>query len=328
VSAAPLLATFDFPERPRWTARVVATTRPGRARRVGAVVRAARRHPALIVDGSIGPGEAYADLVAAVLVRRRPGPSPAVLVAECTWSAGGSARARSARRAAVRALDGPRVGYCVLSSAERARFAGLWGVDDDRVVFTPYCYTFDERQLDPPEALGNGIFAGGNSLRDYGPLLDVAPALGTRMTLATTRIPADRQARLPADVTAGPVPHERFVELTRSARVVVLALDDRDDRSAGQQGYLNAMALGRVVVVPDVMGVRDYVDDGRTGLVVPPGDREALARTLSWALDPQNDERMRELGRAAAEDVRRRFSPERYADALLAATDALVARAG
>ena len=321
----PILATFDFPERTRWVARVdgLDAQELGPAGLVRAVLREARGREAVVVDGSVGPGNRYADLVAAVALRRRPGAAPPVLVAECTWSAGGGAAVRAARRAAVRLLDGPRVGYCVLSSTERDRFGRQWGVAGERVTFTPYCYTFSETELDPPEDLGAGVFSGGNSLRDYGPLLDVAGGLGAPVTLATKRIAPDRLAALGDGVQAGAVPHERFVALTRAARVVVVALADRDDRSAGQQSYLNAMALGRLVVVPDLMGVRDYIDDGRTGLIVPPGDRAALARTLAWALDPANDERVREIGRAAAADVRSRFSPERYADTLLEAVDAL-----
>lgn len=321
----PILATFDLPERPRWVARVDGLDAQGlgAAGLVRAVLREAPGREAVVVDGSVGPGNRYADLVAAVALRRRPGASPPVLVAECTWSAGGARAVRAARRGAVRLLDGPRVGYCVLSSAERERFGRQWGVDDGRVTFTPYCYTFSETELDPPDDLGAGVFSGGNSLRDYDPLLDVAGGLGVPVTLATTRIPPDRLTALGDTVTAGAVPHERFVALTRAARVVVVALADRADRSAGQQSYLNAMALGRLVIVPDVMGVRDYVDDGRTGLIVPPGDRGALSRALTWALDAANDERVREIGRAAAADVRRRFSPERYADALLDAADAL-----
>jgi len=42
--------------------------------------------------------------------------------------------------------------------------------------------------------------------------------------------------------------------LTAAASVVVVALQPREDRSSGQGTYLNAMALGKPVVVTDVAG--------------------------------------------------------------------------
>lgn len=60
---------------------------------------------------------------------------------------------------------------------------------------------------------------------------------------------------------------------------------------------LEALALGRVVVATDVAGVRDLVVDGESGKIVPPGDPEALARTLETLLD--SAARRHRLGEAA-----------------------------
>ena len=43
---------------------------------------------------------------------------------------------------------------------------------------------------------------------------------------------------------------------------------------------LEAMALARPVVAPDLGGSSDAVVDGETGLLVPPGDAAAIARAL------------------------------------------------
>jgi glycosyltransferase involved in cell wall biosynthesis len=65
---------------------------------------------------------------------------------------------------------------------------------------------------------------------------------------------------------------------------------------------LEAMACGVPVVATDVGGVREAVDDGVTGFVVPPRDPVALAATLSalWS-DPALRSRMGAAGRARAE---------------------------
>ncbi len=42
-----------------------------------------------------------------------------------------------------------------------------------------------------------------------------------------------------------------------------------------------AMAAGRPVVTGDTPGAREELDDGRTALLVPPGDAPALAAALA-----------------------------------------------
>jgi glycosyltransferase involved in cell wall biosynthesis len=50
---------------------------------------------------------------------------------------------------------------------------------------------------------------------------------------------------------------------------------------ASQSGVvLTAYAFGCPVVVTDVGGLAEYVEDGVTGLIVPAGDRQALANAL------------------------------------------------
>jgi glycosyltransferase involved in cell wall biosynthesis len=71
---------------------------------------------------------------------------------------------------------------------------------------------------------------------------------------------------------------------------------------------LDAMAAGLAPIATDAGGPRDLVRHGRTGLLVPMGDVDALADAIEelW-LDP---ERARAMGAAAADDVRARFDIE------------------
>lgn len=67
------------------------------------------------------------------------------------------------------------------------------------------------------------------------------------------------------------------------------------------QVAVEAMLVGRAVVASDVGGLRDVVQHGVTGLVVPPGDPGALAAALDNLLDdPQTRLRMGEAGRLRA----------------------------
>ena len=69
---------------------------------------------------------------------------------------------------------------------------------------------------------------------------------------------------------------------------------------------LEAMARGRPVVASATGGIPEWLADGETGLLTPPGDVRALAGALERLLDDA-DLRAR-MGAAGAEHVRRRFT--------------------
>jgi hypothetical protein len=268
------------------------------------VIRASRRYEAVLLDGSIGARELYSDLLIAAAIRRRVG---RIVISDATWKRGGVID-RTAMVAGIRAMDSPRVVYCVLSSEELETFPRTWRVDPSRVAFTPFCYTLTDQELAAPTSEDGGIFAGGDSLRDYRPLLEAAAALPAPVTIASATVQASDAA---PNVTAHGVDHREFNRLLRCASVVVVPLRSAE-RSAGQQTYLNAMALGKLVVVTDAAGVRDYVEDGQTGLVVPPSDPQALASALGWALDAANAAAVAAVRQRAREAARTLFSPDRY----------------
>lgn len=71
---------------------------------------------------------------------------------------------------------------------------------------------------------------------------------------------------------------------------------------------LEALTLGRPVVATDVGGSAEAVIDGRTGLVVPAGDAEALTRAVLHLLGPDGPR----LAEAARRDAAARFSTDRF----------------
>jgi glycosyltransferase involved in cell wall biosynthesis len=78
---------------------------------------------------------------------------------------------------------------------------------------------------------------------------------------------------------------------------------------------LEAMAAGKPVVATAVGGVPELVIHGETGLLVAPGDVDALRRALADLLaDP---ERARRLGDAGRERVRASFTAEAASDRIL-----------
>ena len=89
---------------------------------------------------------------------------------------------------------------------------------------------------------------------------------------------------------------------------------------------LEAMGRGRPVIASAVGGLPEIVEDGRTGLLIPAGDAEALARAIrELADDPARAAAMAAAGRARALEE---FSQERCTDRIEAIYRAALEAAG
>jgi glycosyltransferase involved in cell wall biosynthesis len=286
---------------------------------VRAVLSAARRNQVVVLNGASRFHERYRDIAIAIGIARMRRP-PAVVVAETAWDLGsaelrrGSDRRRlrlgGVVRAAVRALDGPHVTYCVFSRAERDLFVAAFGIDSSRVVVTPFGHTLWSK-VDMATQHGDYVLAAGDALRDYPTLLDAVRGMDTRVRVVTRR---ELEAP-PANVEPGPATPEEFYELLAMAGPVVVPIEPAP-RSAGLITFLNAMALGKLVIVSDTTGVSDYVRDGDTGLLVAPRDPDALRARLLWALDPANGDEVRSIGQRARAEVLTQRPPTAYWRAL------------
>jgi glycosyltransferase involved in cell wall biosynthesis len=66
---------------------------------------------------------------------------------------------------------------------------------------------------------------------------------------------------------------------------------------------IEAMAAGLPVVASAVGGASDYIEDGRTGYVVRPGDVDGFVRAVEVLLSQSSDELL-EVRRSARDSVR------------------------
>jgi hypothetical protein len=207
-----------------------------------------------------------------------------------------SALVRKFRQACLAAVD------CVIVWAPAVidRYHECLGVPRDKMVAVRFHHTlqgFPATRAVP----GDFLFSGGNSMRDFPTLIEAVRGLSVPVRIATHwRPPAGMQ--VPANVTLGAASHAEFGELLASARMVVLPLRMDNLRTSGQQSYLNAMALGKAVIVSDLSDAPYYIEHNKTGLLLPEGDVRALRQAIVYLLD--NAGTARAMGEAAREAAR------------------------
>lgn len=322
----PILSTMWSKETPLWDRYVdvldARTVDGGLVRWLRVFLRRAKGKDALILRATVTRSERYRDLVGALVLKLLPGRTPRIVFSDATLDPGSSGSGLAerllagARRLLIRLADGPHVVWCVLSSEERSTFADTWGVDAERVVFTPFTFTLWKGEADlEPRPAGDYLWSGGNSLRDYDLLLQAVQGLSTPLRIFTSQ-----PLEVAAPTTCSAVGHEEFVDQLAAARAVVVPIAP-SVRSAGQQTYLNAMALGRVTIVTDQPGVRDHIEDGVDGVVVS-HDPGQLRSAIEDVLDPARADHYAEMARRARSTALSKFSPSAYYERLLALTGA------
>jgi glycosyltransferase involved in cell wall biosynthesis len=216
-------------------------------------------------------------------------------------------RTRTVRRAA----------HVVCPSEFLRRIVLSWGFDDSEVSVLPNAAP-PLPALPPRDELRASFGMNGDSLAFAGRLtrakavhvLRDAVELTSGVTLYAAGDGEDR-AELRGDrvVALGALPRERVLELLAAADAVAL--------SSAWENFphvlVEALAVGTPVIATAVGGVIEIVEDGRNGLLVPPGDPAALAQAIDrFFADPD----LRSALAAAAAPSVERFAPDAVHDRL------------
>jgi glycosyltransferase involved in cell wall biosynthesis len=90
------------------------------------------------------------------------------------------------------------------------------------------------------------------------------------------------------------------------------------------RSLLEAMAAGRAIVASRVGGIPEAVEDGKTGILVPPQDAQALARAIAFLLD--NPEQTREMGQAGRRKAEELFDEKKMIDRICSLYEQLLNR--
>ena len=200
---------------------------------------------------------------------------------------------------------------CVCSSTPEAHhYVRVFGWPREKVAFVPF-HT-DPAFVTRADAAEELVaVAAGRTFRDYPTLLEAARGgldlpltiVAGRNSFATTPVSPDVTVRYD-------IPLPELIGLMARAAIVVLPLTERQI-STGQSVLLEAMAMGKPVIVTRVNGTVDYIDDMQTGVLVPPTDPSAMREAINrLARDPELRHR---IGAAGRERVLQQHLPNHYA---------------
>jgi glycosyltransferase involved in cell wall biosynthesis len=162
----------------------------------------------------------------------------------------------------------------------------------------------------PDQPLGPVVAVGDDVARDFDTFRAAVVPLPIQAIVKTRMVQEDPTSYPNVRVLSKRLSREAYRDLLASALVVVVPLHIAMHAS-GISTFLEAMALGKAVVVSDSPGMRDYIIDNGNCLVVPCNDRDALRAAIARLID-DSELRIR-LGANARSFAEQQCSPEAIA---------------
>lgn len=178
----------------------------------------------------------------------------------------------------------------------------------------------DQKFWSPLPATTDMICSVGMEMRDYPTLVEAIRPLDVPCHIAVSkRVRGElfetvqrvyEIDEMPGNVSVGRKGYVELRELYARSRFAVVPLLPTDSDN-GLTSILEAMAMGKPVICSQAVGQVDVIQDGVTGIFVPPGDPEALRREIInlW----NNPRRAEEMGKAARRYIEENHTMEQFA---------------
>ncbi|MEZ5893680.1 MAG: glycosyltransferase [Parvularculaceae bacterium] len=177
--------------------------------------------------------------------------------------------------------------FAVFTDAEQGLYADIFGIDRSKLLRAPWGVA-PPITTAPPHHYQQPYFGAlGGEARDYAVLCEAARQCPDLNFIAITR-PHNFDGLNPPDnlKVRFDMPFEWAWGMIWHSLAAIIPLRSRET-PCGLVTLVGGMHLGKAQIVTDAAGAADYIKDGETGLLVPPGDAGALAAAIRrLAADP------------------------------------------
>lgn len=174
--------------------------------------------------------------------------------------------------------------FVVHSRKEIATYAQWLRIPRERFVFVPLSIELRSGSVKRPAE--PFLLAMGSANRDYATLIEAVRPLGVRTIVVAGQHAVD-SLHIPdcVELRSG-LSRQECHSLAETAAISVVPIADATAAS-GQSTALEAMMFATCLIATRCAGLEDYVEDGRTGVLVPARDANALREAIRrlWA-DP------------------------------------------
>lgn len=132
---------------------------------------------------------------------------------------------------------------------------------------------------------GDYLFSGGDTGRDYKTLIEAVRGLSCKVVIAALQRYHFDGIDIPGNVIITTVNSEEFIRLLAGCKAMILPLFGRKLQAGGQQTFLNAMALGKTVIVADDNGADEYINNGVDGIIIQPENVSEMRVAISSVMN-------------------------------------------
>lgn len=145
----------------------------------------------------------------------------------------------------------------------------------------------NDRQIVPTEPY---ILSAGLEMRDYPTLIEAVRGIPVQVVIGAGSpwskfgFAADHVPDLPENVHIAAFTPAQMRELYRRAALIVVSVRPTQ-RACGMNVVLEAWAMERPVIASRTDGLVSYIEDGRTGIFVSPGDSQAIRMQIGHLLE-------------------------------------------
>ncbi|MFW5847916.1 MAG: glycosyltransferase [bacterium] len=200
----------------------------------------------------------------------------------------------------------------VSSKDEIKIYSNQLGIHENRFHFLPFHTNIIEpKKISLSEEY---ILSAGKTGRDYETLALAAEGLDIPVIVISDELSV-RGIQFPKNVQVKcDISYQTYLRYLYRSKVVVVPLK-KSMKSTGQVVFLEAMGIGKPVVVTDTTGSKDYIEHGVNGILVPHKDPDKLKRHI---MNLWNDHDLRnEISTYALKQIKKNHTFDIYTSKIL-----------